>query len=240
MPKPGRGGKGAGRRAAAPPSPLPSDLEDEVDKYHRSREKLSLRLSDDEAGAGLSDEEEGVMDLSASESSEGEEDEEELDTDDEIERGTHLGKRGCRDGRGGGGLRERMPVDTCGLSHMHQPAWRGRGPGEARISPLSRWWHMHAPQIGRSQLAVAVAERPCLTRLPRPRNPCSAVAKQAKALGAKLRIARGEAEEGEEGEEEEEEEGAEGAGRRGAAWGSGKRAYYDADNVDLEVRLAGW
>jgi hypothetical protein len=56
------------------------------------------------------------------------------------------------------------------------------------------------------------------------------VAKQAKVLGAKLRIQQGEEEEG--GGEEED---AEGAARKARLWGASKRAYYGADLADLEV-----
>lgn len=71
--------------------------------------------------------------------------------------------------------------------------------------------------------------QPKLTDMP-PFSPT--VARQAKALGAKLRIAAGE---GEIGEEEEEEEGDDEDGAaRGARWGASKRAYYDADVVDME------
>lgn len=56
--------------------------------------------------------------------------------------------------------------------------------------------------------------------------------KQAKALGAKLRIAKGEG-------SEEEESGDEAARKqRERLWGKSKRSYYDADNIDLEV--GGW
>ncbi len=58
--------------------------------------------------------------------------------------------------------------------------------------------------------------------------PPRAVAKQAKALEAKLRIQAGEE------EEAGEEEGDEAEGRR-RGWGAGKRAYYGADLADLEV-----
>eukprot|EP00887_Chlorella_sp_A99_P005929 scaffold29.g5929.t1 len=58
------------------------------------------------------------------------------------------------------------------------------------------------------------------------------IAKQAKALEAKLRIARGEGEEGEE-EEDDDEGDDEGAGA-GRGWGAGKRTYYGADTGDLE------
>lgn len=57
------------------------------------------------------------------------------------------------------------------------------------------------------------------------------MSKTAKALGAKLRIAQGEGEE----EGEEEGEGEEALRRREKVWGKSKRAYYDADNIDLEV-----
>ena len=60
--------------------------------------------------------------------------------------------------------------------------------------------------------------------------PLPAVAKQAKVLGAKLRIQQGEEEEGA-GEEDD----AEGAARKARLWGASKRAYYGADLADLEV-----
>lgn len=59
------------------------------------------------------------------------------------------------------------------------------------------------------------------------------MAKQAKALGAKLRIQQGEEE-----AQEEDEEGGERDEQRG--WGASKRAYYGADLADLEVGAAGW
>jgi len=78
--------KSAKPKRRAPDSPLPSDLEDEVDKFHRKREKLSLNAEDDLSDDGDSlDEDEAILDVS--------EGSDELDTDDEIERKTHLGKR---------------------------------------------------------------------------------------------------------------------------------------------------
>lgn len=123
-------------------SPLPSDLEDEVEKFHKKRDKLSLNMEDDEVtdDDSLPDEDDAVLDVSDGSESE------EVDTDDEIERGTRFGQ----------------------------------------------------------------------------------LARQAKALEAKLRIAAGEGELGEDEEEDDEEE------KRGALWGSSKRAYYDADIADLE------
>lgn len=73
------------------------------------------------------------------------------------------------------------------------------------------------------QLAPPLLMPAPATRLP------AAVAKQVKTLGAKLRIQQGE----EEGEDSEEEAAQKRAGNE--RWGS-KRAYYDADNIDLEVR----
>jgi U3 small nucleolar RNA-associated protein 3 len=58
----------------------------------------------------------------------------------------------------------------------------------------------------------------------------STVARQAKALEAKLRISQGE--EGDFGEDDDEDEDKDTARERG--WGAGKRAYYDADVADLE------
>lgn len=60
---------------------------------------------------------------------------------------------------------------------------------------------------------------------------CTTVAKQAKALGAKLRIQQGEEEEGG-------EEGGEEGAKRERLWGASKRSYYGADLADLEV--SGW
>ncbi|GAB4821287.1 hypothetical protein N2152v2_008333 [Parachlorella kessleri] len=110
-------------------------MEDEVEKFHKRKDKLSLNVSDDELDEDSLDEE-AVYDIS---------DEEEEDSDEEEERDTRLGK----------------------------------------------------------------------------------LTKTAKALGAKLRIAQGEGEDDDEGDEEE-------ARLREKLWGKKKRAYYDADNIDLE------
>ena len=70
-------------------SPLPSDLEDEVEKFHKKRDKLSLNMEDDEVtdDDSLPDEDDAVLDVSDGSESE------EVDTDDEIERGTRFGQR---------------------------------------------------------------------------------------------------------------------------------------------------
>lgn len=70
-------------------SPLPSDLEDEVEKFHKKRDKLSLNMKDDELSddESLPDEDDAVLDVSDGSESE------EVDTDDEIERGTRFGQR---------------------------------------------------------------------------------------------------------------------------------------------------
>lgn len=71
-------------------SPLPSDLEDDVDKFYKTRDKLHLNvhedsLSEDELSI---DEEEAVLDVS-----DPSDDDDEFDTDEEIEKDTHLGRR---------------------------------------------------------------------------------------------------------------------------------------------------
>lgn len=58
-----------------------------------------------------------------------------------------------------------------------------------------------------------------------------AVARQAKAIESKLQIARGE-HDGSDVEEDVDEDAEDGG--LGARWGAGKRAYYDADVVDME------
>ncbi|PSC73947.1 Something about silencing 10 [Micractinium conductrix] len=128
-----------GRRPPAGPKGLPSDLEDEVEKFHKQRDVLPLSVDDDALSDGSLDslDEEEVLGLGGSD--------EELDTDDEIEADSEYGR----------------------------------------------------------------------------------MAKQAKALGAKLRIQQGEEE-----AQEEDEEGGERDEQRG--WGASKRAYYGADLADLE------
>jgi hypothetical protein len=86
---PNRSRRSKGR--TAPGSPLPSDLEEDVDKFHRQREQLTIDVEED----GLSDDsldrdEEAVLDVSGA--SDGNSSSEELDTDDEIERDTRFGK----------------------------------------------------------------------------------------------------------------------------------------------------
>lgn len=56
----------------------------------------------------------------------------------------------------------------------------------------------------------------------------SAVAKQAKAIGAKLKLQRTE-----DDDDEEEEE------QPGEHWGGNKKRYYDADTMGMEVRREG-
>jgi hypothetical protein len=84
---------GSAKKASKPrkqqqASPLPSDMEDEVEKFHKSREEaqtrefISLHTSELQSDDSLDDE--GVLQV---------DDSEEYDTDEEIERGTHLGKR---------------------------------------------------------------------------------------------------------------------------------------------------
>ena len=70
-------------------SPLPSDLEDEVEKFHKKKDKLSLTMEDDEFSDddSMPDEDDAVLDVSEDSS-----ESEDVDTDDEIERGTRFGK----------------------------------------------------------------------------------------------------------------------------------------------------
>jgi hypothetical protein len=75
----------------------------------------------------------------------------------------------------------------------------------------------------------------CRHHLPHPHASASAVALQAKKLGSKLKLQRGE------DDSEDEEDGPKSRGARGKtgeeeeqgagrlAWGANKRAYYDAD-----------
>lgn len=60
--------RGAGRKM--PHSPLDSDMEDDVDKFHKKRDKLSLTLEDDAPPASDDDslDDEAVYDVSDSES----------------------------------------------------------------------------------------------------------------------------------------------------------------------------
>ena len=74
---------GGKRRTPRAPSPLPDELEDEVDRFHRQREQVALQAphpSRLDALGGSEDEldEEEVMALAGSS-------EEELDTDEEVE-----------------------------------------------------------------------------------------------------------------------------------------------------------
>lgn len=77
-----------------PASPLPSDMEDEVDKFHKQRDKLALNLEDEALTDDDSLDEEEVLGMDGSE---------EYDTDDEIEAETKYGKREC-------------PAVACGIS----------------------------------------------------------------------------------------------------------------------------
>ena len=105
--------KKTGRRREA--SPLPSDLEDEVDKYHKKRDILSL----DAAQASDSDgddshEEEAVLDMSDPEFSG---DESLEDSDEEGDRSAHLSKRAFSPGPcGTGSMRGRRCA-----SPLHAP-----------------------------------------------------------------------------------------------------------------------
>lgn len=75
------------------------------------------------------------------------------------------------------------------------------------------------PPVGRTLPTCSTAAR-CLSAA------CSAVAKQAKAIGAKLKLQRKE-----DDDDEEEEE------QPGEHWGGNKKRYYDADTMGMEVRL---
>lgn len=88
---PPRKGKGGKKRAEPKDSPLPSDMEDEVEKFHKSREKLHLNMEDDDPSDddSLPDEDDAVLDVS----DDGDDDDDSIDTDDEIERDTRYGKR---------------------------------------------------------------------------------------------------------------------------------------------------
>lgn len=79
-------------RTKKSPSPLNSDLEDEVDKFHKQREKLHLDIEEDALSDATSedDEQQAVLDIEdANDDSSGDE----LDTDEEIERDTRYGRR---------------------------------------------------------------------------------------------------------------------------------------------------
>lgn len=75
-----------GRRPPAGPKGLPSDLEDEVEKFHKQRDVLPLSVDDDALSDGSLDslDEEEVLGLGGSD--------EELDTDDEIEADSEYGR----------------------------------------------------------------------------------------------------------------------------------------------------
>ena len=79
-------------KGKAPASPLPSDLEDDVDKFHKKRDKLSLNVEDDMLSDedSMGGEDDAVLDVDQGTT---DDDSDEFDTDDEIERKTHLGRR---------------------------------------------------------------------------------------------------------------------------------------------------
>ena len=83
-------------RPKKPASPRGSDMEDEVDKFHKQKERLSLRASEDEASEDSLDDE-AVYDLSDEGEGGSDDDEELYDTDEEIERETRYGKRRLAD-----------------------------------------------------------------------------------------------------------------------------------------------
>lgn len=75
----------ASTKAFKEDSPLASELEDEIDKFHKAR-GADIALNPSESDDESLEQAEGVYDLS-------DDDSEEFDTDEEIERDTHLGKR---------------------------------------------------------------------------------------------------------------------------------------------------
>lgn len=105
-----------------------------------------------------------------------------------------------------------------------------------RVALLPSWTE-EAFSIGSSKVQALLQPRcqphSARSTCPLPAPLFATVTKTAKALGAKLKIARGEGEEG----ESEGEEDAEAAKRRDKVWGKKKRAYYDADNIDLEASV---
>ena len=56
----GKVGKSAFQSKNAPVEELPSDMEDEVEKFHKRKDKLSLTVSDDEIDEDSLDEEVGL------------------------------------------------------------------------------------------------------------------------------------------------------------------------------------
>ena len=132
--------KKAGRgRAPAPDSPLPSDLEDEVDKFHKQRDKLALNLEDDRVSEDSLDEEE-VLGL---------EDSEEYDTDDEIEAETKYGKRECA---------------SRGMPYMQRGLGGWCGPWATRSGPAGANAQRMQPAAGPMALGRLARQRLC--RLP--------------------------------------------------------------------------
>lgn len=91
-PKSAKRAGGAPKRLQSEAEELPSDLETEVDKFHKQRERDMLRLDaaadsgSDDSLDSLDDEEVLGMDDSGASS-------EEYDTEDEIEAETKYGKR---------------------------------------------------------------------------------------------------------------------------------------------------
>lgn len=77
------------RRANRFPTPSDSDLEDEVDKFHKEREKLHLDVEEDAlSDEDFEEENEAVLDVHDA----SDEDSDEFDTDEEMERETRYGK----------------------------------------------------------------------------------------------------------------------------------------------------
>jgi hypothetical protein len=90
MPKKDLKGPPKGRRGRDA-SPLPSDLEDEVEKFHKKKDVLKLNVEEDSDSEDSLDDE-GVYDLSEEEEEEEGDDDEEYDTDEEIANKTRIGK----------------------------------------------------------------------------------------------------------------------------------------------------
>lgn len=74
--------KSPGKHAKAVKSKFPEEFEDEVDKFHKARDKLSLVMSDSD-NPGSSEEDEPVFDLEASEDDDDFEDEDSEDEEDD-------------------------------------------------------------------------------------------------------------------------------------------------------------
>lgn len=94
MAKPRSAKKGGQRPPARKGGPvgLPEELEDDVERFHKQRDVLSLDVNDDALSEDSLDEldDEEVLRLGGSDD---EEDSDEFDSDEEMEKGTMYGKR---------------------------------------------------------------------------------------------------------------------------------------------------